>query len=122
MDTAESKIDYEGFTITVEVHNPEYLTGEVNQTEVERGSGYLLFVNQADGVQVIKHGYTSVRGVVKGMARVVSAANALHKMIANVIMQILYDDRVDLAKFYLQGADILRDWPKLREGSVTNGK
>ena len=112
----ESEIDYEGFTITVDVNNPKYLTGEVKQTDIELGSGYLVFVNQSDGVTVAKHGHVNVLRVVEGMVRAAGEVNALHVMIANTIKRILLDDRADLAKFFIQGADALRDWPKLQEG------
>jgi len=118
MDTKKgmkSEIDYTGFKITVEVKNPKYWFDKVKQTEIEYGSGYFLFVNQSDGVMVIKHGHTNVLNVVEGMASAAGEIDALHVMIANTIKLILRDARVDLAELYIQGADVLRRWVELRQ-------
>jgi len=117
MEADESKIDYGGFTIIVKVNNPKYLTGKVNKTKVERGSGYLLFVNQSDGVQVLKHGPVNVLRIITGMVSAADNVNALRVMLANIVEHILSDDKIDLAKFYIQGADVLRKWLELQEGS-----
>ena len=107
--------DYKAFEITVKVHNPAYRDIEGTGIDTLYGAGYVLFVSGEGNIIGVKHGHNNSPRVVRCMVNMLNDANALPLLLVKSLERIISDEREDLAKLYLNCADDLREWLKLRQ-------